>query len=112
MAYVTGSPQVNIAPLPARAEFLNVIESILGGMARSIIHNSNYKATDDAKVAIDRYFAERNEYIREHPQRAGSRIWGPARHPAAFSESNNHKDPKYRCEVGSGHKWSKSRVPL
>lgn len=96
MAYVTGSTRVNVAPLPAGAQFLNVIESIFSGMARAIIHNSNYKSTDDAKAAIDRYFAERNEYFLVHPQRAGNRIWGGERHAAAFSESNNHKDPKYR----------------
>ena len=96
MAYVTGSTRVDVAPLPAGAQFLNVIESIFSGMARAIIHNSDYKSTDDAKSAIDRYFAERNEYFRTHPQRAGNRIWGGVRHAATFSESYNHKDPRYR----------------
>jgi hypothetical protein len=96
MAYVTGSTRVDVAPLPAGAQFLNVIESIFSGMARAIIHNSNYKSTDEAKYAIDRYFAERNEHFRMHPQRAGNEIWGSERHATIFSESNNYKDPKYR----------------
>jgi hypothetical protein len=37
-------PIVETAPLPARAQFLNVIESVFSGMARSIIHNSDYKS--------------------------------------------------------------------
>jgi transposase len=96
MAYVTGSTRVDVAPLPAGAQFLNVIESIFSGMARAIIHNSDYKSKDDAKSAIDRYFAERNEHFQVHPQRAGNRIWGSERHAAIFSETNNYKDPKYR----------------
>jgi hypothetical protein len=96
MAYVTGSTQVDVAPLPAGAQFLNVIESVFSGMARAIIHNSDYQSVDDAKSAIDRYFAERNENFRIHPQRAGKRIWGRERHAPTFSESNNNKDPKYR----------------
>jgi hypothetical protein len=96
MAYVTGSTRVDVAPLPAGAQFLNVIESVFSGMARAIIHNSDYQSVDDAKSAIDRYFAQRNENFRMHPQRAGKRIWGSERHAPTFSESNNNKDPKYR----------------
>ena len=29
-------------------------------MAKAIIHNSNYHSVDECKIAIDRYFAERN----------------------------------------------------
>jgi transposase len=91
-----GGPLVETAPLPVRAQFLNVIESVFSGMARAIIHNSDYKSVDDAKMAIDRYFAERNEHFRRHPRRAGRKIWGKEREPAAFSDANNCKDPKYR----------------
>ena len=42
-------PMVETAPLPSGAQFLNVIESVFSGMARSIIHNSDYKTLDDAK---------------------------------------------------------------
>ena len=91
-----GGPLVETAPLPARAQFLNVIESVFSGMARAIIHNSDYKSVDDAKMAIDRYFAERNDHFRQHPRRAGRKIWGKEREPAVFSEANNCKDPRYR----------------
>jgi hypothetical protein len=46
-------PTVETAPLPARAQFLNVIESIFSGMSRAVIQNSDYKSVDDAKAAID-----------------------------------------------------------
>src|SRR3954454_20710651 len=38
----TTGPVVALAPLPAGAQFLNVIESVFSGMARAIIANSNY----------------------------------------------------------------------
>jgi transposase len=89
-------PIVDTAPLPARAQFLNVIESIFSGMARAIIQNSDYKSVDEAKVAVDRYFAERNAHFKLHPKRAGGKIWGNERTVAQFSESNNCKDPRFR----------------
>jgi transposase len=91
-----GLPRVETAPLPSGAQFLNVIESVFSGMARAIIHNSNYASVDDAKAAIDRYFSERNDRFRKHPERAGKKIWGAEREPAAFSPSRNFKDPRYR----------------
>jgi transposase-like protein/transposase len=96
MAHVTGSTRVEIAPLPAGAQFLNVIESVFSGMARAIIHNSDYSSKEDAKAAIDRYFSERNEQFLLNPHRAGKRIWGRERQFAIFSETNNCKDPTYR----------------
>jgi transposase len=89
-------PIVDTAPLPSGAQFLNVIESVFSGMARSIVHNSDYKTLDDAKAAFDRYFEERNAHFRQHPRRAGDKIWRKEREPAAFSEANNCKDPRYR----------------
>ncbi|MBV8846083.1 MAG: IS630 family transposase [Bryobacterales bacterium] len=91
-----GGPTVKTAPLPSGAQFLNVIESVFSGMARSIIHNSDYKTLDDAKAAIDRYFTDRNEHFLHHPRRAGRKIWGKEREVAAFSEANNCKDSRYR----------------
>ena len=91
-----GGPVVETAPLPTGAQFLNVIESVFSGMARSIVHNSDYKTLDDAKAAFDRYFQERNAHFRQHPRRAGNKIWRKEREPAAFSEANNCKDPRYR----------------
>jgi transposase len=87
---------VETAPLPARAQFLNVIESIFSGMARAIIHNSDYGSVDEAKAAIDRYFEERNRHFFEHPHRAGNKIWGKERVPPKFSEGHNCKDPRYQ----------------
>lgn len=78
------------------AQFLNVIESVFSGMARAIIHNSDYKTLDAAKGAIDRYFADRNAHFKLHPKRAGRKIWGKERELALFSEANNCKDPRYR----------------
>ena len=89
-------PTVETAPLPAGAQFLNVIESVFSGMARSIIHNSDYKTLDDAKAAIDRYFADRNAHFMLHPKRAGKKIWGKEREVPEFSLANNCKDPRYR----------------
>lgn len=87
-------PTIVIAPLPARAQFLNVIESVFSGMARAIIHNSDYQSPEEAKAAIDRYFEDRNEHFRANPRRAGNKIWGKERVPAEFSASNNCKDPR------------------
>jgi transposase len=92
---LNGGPVVETAPLPAGAQFLNVIESVFSGMARSIIHNSDYPGVEDAKAAIDRYFAERNARFREYPRRAGKKIWGKEREHPAFSASNNCRDPRY-----------------
>jgi transposase len=86
-------PVVATAPLPARAQFLNVIESVFSGMARAVIQNSNYESVDEAKAAIDKYFEERNTYFKEHPRRAGNKIWGTERIAARFCSSNNCKDP-------------------
>ncbi|MBI3348285.1 MAG: IS630 family transposase [Burkholderiales bacterium] len=89
-------PRLELVPLPASSQFLNVIESVFSGMSRAIIHNSNYATLDDAKAAIDRYFADRNEQFRKSPKPAGNWIWGKERSPALFSASNNCKDPAYR----------------
>ena len=89
-------PTVKLAPLPAGAQFLNIIESVFSGMARAIIHNSNYQSVEDCKNAIDRYFSERNQYFIEHPKRAGKKIWGEELVEVEFKESNNCKDPRWR----------------
>jgi hypothetical protein len=88
-------PAVGLAPLPAGAQFLNVIESVFSGMARAIIASSNYGSIDEARAAIDRYVQERNVKFRSSPKRAGGAIWGSEREPPRFSESNNCKDPLY-----------------
>lgn len=91
----SGGPLVETAPLPAGAQFLNVIESVFSGMSRAIIHNSNYATVMDAKAAINRYLKERNAHFLAYPQRAGKTIWGEEREPATFSDANNCKDPRY-----------------
>ncbi len=90
------TPTVKLAPLPSGAQFLNVIESVFSGMARAIIHNSNYQSVNECKKAIDRYFFERNQYFKENPKRAGNKIWGKERTAVRFSASNNCKDPRYQ----------------
>lgn len=88
-------PNVKLAPLPACAQFLNVIESVFSGMAKAVIHNSDYQSVDECKTAIDLYFDERNRFFLENPKRAGNKIWGRERVEPIFSESHNCKDSKY-----------------
>lgn len=88
-------PLVNLAPLPSRAQFLNVIESVFSGMAKAVIHNSDYQSVNKAIAAIDRHFAERNQEFRDNPRRAGGKIWGKEIVAAKFSEANNCKDTRY-----------------
>ena len=90
------SPIVELAPLPSCAQFLNVIESVFSGMAKAIIHNSNYESVEECKDAIDRHFSERNKFFKETPKKAGNKIWGKEITKAKFKESNNCKDPRYR----------------
>jgi hypothetical protein len=90
------SPEIVMVSLPAGAQFLNVIESVFSGMARAIIHNSDYGSVADAQAAISRYFEDRNAAFLASPRRAGRAIWGKERVPSAFVDTNNCKDPKYR----------------
>lgn len=87
------APLVKLAPLPSCAQFLNVIESVFSGMAKAIIHNSDYPSVDACKAAIDRYFIDRNEHFQRNPRRAGDKIWGKERVPPVFGEANNCKAP-------------------
>ena len=89
-------PQVELAPLPACAQFLNVIESVFSGMARAVLHNSDYESVDACMVAIDAYFKERNDQFRENPRRAGKKIWGEELVAPTFLASNNCKDPRWQ----------------
>jgi len=94
-AQVRGGPQIKVVPLPSCAPFLNVIEAVFSGMARAVIHNSNYPSVEEAKAAIDRYLAERNAHFQAHPERAGEWVWGLERQPAVFSEASTCKDSAY-----------------
>jgi len=90
-----GTPAVSLAPLPSCAQFLNIIESVYSGMAKAVIHNSDYGSVAECERAIDEYFKERNEHFLLNPRRAGNKIWGQEREPPVFKESNNCKDPAY-----------------
>jgi transposase len=85
------SPIVELVPLPTSAQFLNVIESVFSGMARAVIHNSDYESLEACKAAIDRHFAERNAFFKANPKKAGRIIWGKEITPSAFSPANNCK---------------------
>jgi len=88
-------PKIQLCPLPACAQFLNVIESVFSGMSRAIIHNSDYNSVDECKQAINKYFEDRNNHFIANPKKAGNKIWGKERVVAKFSDSNNCKDPRY-----------------
>lgn len=92
-------PVIKIAPLPAGAQFLNVIESVFSGLARAVIHNSDYPGLEAARAAVDQHLADRNEHYRAKPARAGNNIWSKERVPSVFSEGNNCKDPAYQFIV-------------
>lgn len=91
-----GAPRIELVPLPASAQFLNVIESVFSGMARAIIHSSDYPSVKAACDAIDRYFEERNRHYADNPKRAGRKIWGKERTEVRFDPANNCKDPLFR----------------
>jgi hypothetical protein len=68
------SPLVELAPLPASAQFLNVIESVFSGVAKAVMHNSDYISGELCQAAIDHHFMERNTHFTINPQRAGNKI--------------------------------------
>nr|WP_245321314.1 transposase [Bradyrhizobium sp. NAS96.2] len=99
----SNGPQINTAPLPARAQFLNVIEPVFSGLARAIIHNSNYGSIDEA---IDRYFCERNAHFKGNPRCAGGKLWArngsqPSSHLQTTAKTRG-LDKRWRCSIGQG----------
>jgi transposase len=88
------SPFVELVPLPSSAQFLNVIESVFSGMARAVIHNSDYQSLDECKEAISRHFEVRNAHFKKNPKKAGNKIWGLEFVKPEFNEAQNCKDPK------------------
>jgi transposase len=68
-------PRIEIVPLPSKAQFLNVIESVFCGMKKAVICNSDYATPKDMQEAIARHFEERNQYYLDNPKRAGNKIW-------------------------------------
>jgi transposase len=89
-------PMVKLAPLPVSAQFLNIVESVFSGMARAILHNSDYASVSECKRAIETYFIERNQFYKENPRRAGNKIWGGEIVEPYFSPTNNCKDRNWR----------------
>ena len=84
-----------VLPLPTSAQFLNVIESVFSGLARAVLHNSDYANLAEAKEAVARHIDERNLAYQKEPRRAGQSIWKMERVPSTFGESNNCKDLRY-----------------
>jgi len=82
-------PEIKLAPLPACTQFLNVIESVFGGLAKAVIHNSDYASVDECKGAIDLHFTTRNQHFKDNPKRAGKKIWGKETVRAKFSEDHH-----------------------
>jgi transposase len=90
-----GAPVLKVLPLPSSAQFLNVIESVFSGLARAVLHNSDYASLAQAKEAVARYIDERNLAFQSEPRRAGRSIWRTERVPSVFGEANNCKDLRY-----------------
>ena len=99
----SSGPTVELAPLPSGAQFLNVIESVFGGMARAVIHNSNYLSVDECKRAIDRYFRERNDAFAKNPKRAG-KVLGQGARAARIQRGEQLQGPGIPIKAG----WPKA----
>jgi transposase len=82
-------PIICLVPLPACSQFLNVIESVFCGLAKAVIHNSDYASVEECKAAIDLHFETRNQYFRVNPKRAGRKIWGKELVKSKFSETQH-----------------------
>jgi hypothetical protein len=89
------APSIQVLPLPTSAQFLNVIESVFSGLARAVLHNSDYASVEDAKAAVALYLDDRNRAFKTEPRRAGKSIWKMERVRSEFLESNNCKDLRY-----------------
>jgi hypothetical protein len=85
-------PLIEVVPLPASAQFLDVIEAVFSAMKRAVIHGSDYQTDDEMKVAISTHFRERNEFFKHNPKRAGKRIW----EIDFFNDYNHIKSGNYR----------------
>ncbi|GAA4321798.1 hypothetical protein GCM10023149_21810 [Mucilaginibacter gynuensis] len=82
------TPEIIIVPLPTKAPHLNVIESVFSGMAKSVVHNSDYQTVEECMEAIDRYFNKRNQFFLKHPKQAGTKLWGKEKIKAVFDKAN------------------------
>ena len=97
------TPIVELAPLPSSAQFLNVIESIFSGLAKAIIHNSDYQSVDECKNAIDKYFDDRNNFYKIHWRVEIGDNLCPTRHTfygrikTTHQHKNHHKEKSEKC---------------
>lgn len=89
--YIEDKP-IKLAPLPASTQFLNVIESVFAGLAKAVIHNSDYPSVEECKQAMNLHFAARNQYFKANPKRAGRKIWGKEIVKARFSETHHTRN--------------------
>jgi transposase len=94
-------PEIKLAPLPASTQFLNVIESVFAGLAKAVIHNSDYVSTDECKQAMDLHFETRNRHFKANPKRAGRKIWGKEIVKARFSENQHCRNRTAMLGAGS-----------
>jgi hypothetical protein len=85
-------PLIEVVPLPASAQFLDVIEAVFSAMKRAVIHSSDYQSEEEMKNAISTHFRERNEFFRQNPKRAGKKIW----EIDFFNDHNHIKSGNYR----------------
>jgi transposase len=85
-------PYIEFVPLPISSQFLNVIESVFSSMVRAVIHHSDYGSAEEMKTAISKHFADRNEFFKKNPRRAGKKIW----EIDFFHDFNNLRSGDYR----------------
>jgi hypothetical protein len=99
-----GGPTVETAPLPSSAQFLNVIESVFSGMARAIIHNSDYKTLDDAKQRwtgtsrIEMPTSCNTPEGREQRSGVKSERWPPSPRRTTARTPTTAEQPDARCQ--------------
>src|SRR5215472_7419184 len=62
------TPFVKLMPLPASAQFLNVIESVFSGMAKAILHNSDYQCVEDCRGRNRQIFRGKKRSVQEEPE--------------------------------------------
>jgi hypothetical protein len=49
---VNRTAAIGVAPLPAPAQFPNVIESVVSGLSKSVIRHSDYQSVEDVKKRL------------------------------------------------------------
>jgi transposase len=85
-------PIIQLVPLPTSSQFLDVLEAVLSGMKRAVVHHSDYQSVGELKTAISSHFVERNAFFKENPRRAGKKIWDVD----FFQDTSNLRSGNYR----------------